>query len=1142
DLVFARSSGNPLFAVQFIGMLADSGILVRNREVQAWEWDLLGAHHVALADDELDLMLDRLDSLPKDTRQALKTLACIGHQATLVTLTQALRLDETRAIGAMMPAVESGLLVSTGGGYRFAHDRIQEASYARIAPDDRALRHLEMGRRLLAAVPPERLADAVFDIANQWLRGASLVTTDADRETLGRLCLLAGERAMAQTAYDSGLGYFKAGDELMVAGACADCPALAIALSRNRAECEFLTGALLDAEQRLRLLVDQDLSLLDLAACTWLQITLYTALDRCDTAVDTCLAYLERAGVTWSRSPSREEVREEYDLLLAALGDRPIASLIDLPTLSDAERGATLHVLTAGLPPAFFTNENLVCRILCRMANMSLRLGNSDASALAYAYLGMVVGPQFGDYRAAYEFGKLGFDLVETRGLDRFKARVYMCFAYHVMPWTQHIRNGLGLLRQAFDTALEVGDITYAGFSSCTLISSLLADGQELDAVAREAHAKLDYVTKAKFGLVQVIVTSQLRLIASLQGRTRRLGSFDDALFDESRFEAMMAPNRSLDIAACWHWVRKLQANCHAGEWQAALGCARQAGPLLWTSFGHFELAEYHFYAALARAGCYSSSNREEQAVMWSELLEHQAQLATWAAHSPANFAHRAALVNAEMDSLCGRSVQAMHSYDDAIRLAQLNGFIHHEALALESAAHHHAQQGLRTIATSLLRDARHAYLRWGAHGKVAQLDAQHAGLLVEPAQAAGSRSDAYEDVDIATVVRSSEAVSGQASLERLIDTLMVIALENAGARRGLLLLPRGDELCIEAEATIASATMFNTSFNTTSTAEADGVKVAVRRAVPTANDLPHSMLAEVRRTHEAVILQDARRLHPFTSDPYLMTRDARSVLCLPLVKQTALIGVLYLENGLVPHAFTPARLAVLKLLASTAAMALENASLGEKEALLREIHHRVKNNLQLISSLLSLQASRIVDPSVAEMFAESRSRVRSMALVHENLYRAGNFSKVSMRDHLINLCAQIARAYGAQSQRVEILVTSDDVELGIDRAVSCGLIVNELVSNALKHGFPGDRSGMVRVGLRADDSLHCVLSVHDNGIGFQQATRPGQADTLGLQLVEDLAGQLNGVLTMTDASGGITPGGTRVAVTFNLFEYGAAA
>jgi two-component sensor histidine kinase len=290
------------------------------------------------------------------------------------------------------------------------------------------------------------------------------------------------------------------------------------------------------------------------------------------------------------------------------------------------------------------------------------------------------------------------------------------------------------------------------------------------------------------------------------------------------------------------------------------------------------------------------------------------------------------------------------------------------------------------------------------------------------------------------------------------------------------------------------------------------------------------------------------------------MTRHARSVLCLPLVKQTALIGVLYLENGLTPHAFTPARLAVLKLLASTAAMALENASLGEKEALLREIHHRVKNNLQLISSLLSLQASRIVDPNVAEMFAESRSRVRSMALVHENLYRAGNFSKVSMRDHLINLCAQIARAYGAQSQRVEILVTSDDVELGIDRAVSCGLIVNELVSNALKHGFPGDRSGMVRVGLRADDSLHCVLSVHDNGIGFRQPPRPGQADTLGLQLVEDLAGQLNGVLTMTDASGGIGAStrsstsaadgvdaseeaqGTRVAVTFNLFEYGAAA
>ncbi|RYX99498.1 MAG: hypothetical protein EON84_00420 [Bradyrhizobiaceae bacterium] len=211
-------------------------------------------------------------------------------------------------------------------------------------------------------------------------------------------------------------------------------------------------------------------------------------------------------------------------------------------------------------------------------------------------------------------------------------------------------------------------------------------------------------------------------------------------------------------------------------------------------------------------------------------------------------------------------------------------------------------------------------------------------------------------------------------------------------------------------------------------------------------------------------------------------------------------------------------RRAAMDLTRGNAARDRLQASLNEKDVLLKEVHHRVKNNLQLISSLLNLQASRIADPSVASLFADSRNRVRSMAMVHEDLYRAGNFAEVAMQAHLEGLCAQLDRAYGLA--RVDIVAESDDVTLDLNRAVSCGLIVNELVSNALKHGFPTERNGQITVHFGGRNNGTCSLTVADNGIGLPLHIDIACAKSLGLQLVRDLVEQLDGVLSVDRSEG----------------------
>jgi signal transduction histidine kinase/GAF domain-containing protein len=268
-----------------------------------------------------------------------------------------------------------------------------------------------------------------------------------------------------------------------------------------------------------------------------------------------------------------------------------------------------------------------------------------------------------------------------------------------------------------------------------------------------------------------------------------------------------------------------------------------------------------------------------------------------------------------------------MRLYDEAIRLAHEHGFTHDEAIANELAARFYAARGIETIAHFHLRNARDCYLRWGADGKVRQLEQLHPRLRQEPAllRSDNTIGTPIEDLDLAIVVKVSQAVSGEIDLRRLINILLVTALEHAGGERGLLILSRDEELRIEAEATTIR----------------DAVEVRLRQERVAPAELPESVMRYVIRTADSVLLHDASEQNPYSGDEYIRRNHCRSILCLPLVKQARLIGVLYLENNLAPYVFTPARIAVLRLLASQAAISLENArlyaDLQRVEALLAE-------------------------------------------------------------------------------------------------------------------------------------------------------------------------------------------------------------
>jgi PAS domain S-box-containing protein len=703
---------------------------------------------------------------------------------------------------------------------------------------------------------------------------------------------------------------------------------LTFSLWLERAECEYLTGQLASAEARLSWLSTRARTIVDSAAVTCVRLNLYTTLDHSDSAVEVGLDYLRRVDDgRWPLHATAEDVRQAYDRLLQRLGSGSIESLVDLPLMTDPDRRATMDVLTMLTSPALFTEENLFRLVVCRMAALSLEHGNSDGSCLAYAWLGSVLGMYFGDYQAGFRFGRLGLDLVE-RGLDRFRARVYLVFAVHVVNWTQNLSMSRDLLRRAFAAAQVTGDLSYVAYSCVDLVTNFLASGDPLGEVEREAENGLEFVRKMSFGLISDCMTGQLRLIRMLRGLRPAFTSFDGAEFDEGRFEQRLESKPQLAFAASWYWIRKLQACVYAGDYASAVSAASKAASVLWTTPTQFERAEYHFYAALARAAYCEIAAAEERPQHLEALASHLKQIAVWAHNGPATFANRAALVGAEFARLEQRVLDAERLYEQAIRSAREQGFVQNEGLAHEVAALFYAARGFDTFARAYLREARRCYLRWGASGKVRQLEQLHPHLRDAPAPASPTTTIGapVERLDVGTVLKAAQAVSGEIVLGELIKTLLRIAIEHAGAERGLLILFSDDAPRIVAEATTGGGQ----------------VEVTLRETAMSPAELPESVLHTAIRTRESVILDDALAQNPFSGDEYLCQKRARSVLCLPLVKQAKLIGVLYLENNLASHVFTPARISVLELLASQAAISLENArlytDLQEREARIRRL------------------------------------------------------------------------------------------------------------------------------------------------------------------------------------------------------------
>jgi len=939
-LIYERTEGNPFFFIQFLDALHKDGLLRRDAQHRAWQWDLDRIKARDFADNVVDLMVGKLRQLPMPTQQALQWAACLGNtfelrHFALLSGHSAFQgrqgMSEAGVEQGLAAAERESLILRSGGSGKFLHDRIQQAAYSLIPEADRAEVHLRIGRVLLANLTADDLAEHVFDVANQFNRGAALLDDRDERVRVVALYLRAGRLAKASAAYASACVYLTAGMAMLDGSDCSSQYELMFSLWLERAECEFLTGRFDQAEQLIDELLQHAVTKVDQVAVYQLKVHLHVVKSENPQAVDSALTCLHLFGIDLPAHPTQEQVQAEYETVWRNLAGRPIESLIDLPLMTDPEMQAAMRLLSALFGAAYYTDFRLLCLHLCRMVNISLQLGTSGPSAHAYAWLGVLLGPVFHRYREGYRFARLACDLVEKHNFMADQAKVCLAMG-RVAVWTQPIATAIDFNRVAFRTAIETGALTFACYSMVHISTDRLLRGDPLDTVWSESERGLAFVRKARFRDIADTIVSNQRFIATMQGRTATLSTFSDAQFDETAFEAQLTDNR-VSALVCGYWIIKLQARFLAGDYAAALAASQQAHPRLWGIVGQFQVIDYVYYTALTVAALYDNASAHEQAG-WRELLTgHREQLREWADNYPPTFTDKHALVSAEIARIEGRHLDAMHLYEEAIEAAREHGFVQNEGIAHELAAGFCIARGWTTAARAHLGNARSCFARWGAHGKVRQLDARMPRLREESTARAAAMPDDGAHLDLLSVTKASQAISGQIVLDELVDTLMHIMLESAGAQTGHLLLVHNEDLVHAAEANVEQQTIdvqrhLNRALAMPTSSEIDSRESQLPESALSGSALPASIINYVRRSHERILLTDAMQANPFAVDDYFARRQPKSVLCLPIMRRSVLTGLLYLENSLATHAFTPERVSVLELLASQAAISLENALL----------------------------------------------------------------------------------------------------------------------------------------------------------------------------------------------------------------------
>lgn len=939
-LIYSKTAGNPFFFIQLLIALHQEQSIYFDAATQSWKWKLDEIREKKHAENVVELILGRLRKLPKSVQDTLALAACVGNVFSRATLIMISNSSEEQIRENLWVGVNEGLILQTQSDYKFLHDRVQQAAISLLSEDQRQQTHLRIGQQLLNHTAKDKLADFIFDITNQLNQGMGLIHDRNEREQLAELNLKAAQKARQAAAYDPAVTYLVAGMSLLDEDCWENNYNLSFSLYIERTQCEYLNKNFEQAEKYFLACSKRGRNKSELAAVYGIGIQLYSNKAEVPRALDLARSYIRSFAIDLPETPTMDDVTREVHKILKFIEKRPIESLNKLPEMTDVEKKALLSIVIVSLPAAYITNDKLWALFTCLSVVLCLENGNSEYSALAFSTFSMVLGAFFQMYKEGYRFGQLAIEIAHRYPNEASNAAVYTTVGTMITHWVKPFKDGSPYIRKGYQIGVETGNQTWACYACNLLISSLLSEGLPLSEVQKESESSFDFASRAKFQTqINGILTNQL-FIQWMRGQ----GTIDE-IQHEANLLAIHWP-----IEVCWFYVRKLQAKFIMGDYNQALLAAEKAAPLLWTSPSFMQVADYSFFHALLLA----------QLGRRSDIQKHIQELEIWEKNSPDNFTDKHNLVLAEVARLDGQSLEAEYFYEKAIQASKQSGFNHTEALGCELAARFYNDRGFAVTGEAYLQEARASYTRWEATAKVKNLESKYHLKRSKPIVGT-SEVDTFmarvPDLDFLSIIKASQTISGKIVASDLSRTLLNVIMEHAAAQKGCLILSEDNQLMISAMSSSDQSVIH--------------VDLLSKPIIDAGQLLPVAIVQYVARTGTRVILADAtQNAEPFSNNEYLNTYKPRSVLCLPIFRQLKAVGYLYLENTSVSGVFTQDRLAVLELLASQAAISIENARLLSYELTARQAAEKEKQRAAFFAEAGKLLSESLEYEQVLERLA----------------------------------------------------------------------------------------------------------------------------------------------------------------------------
>jgi predicted ATPase/transcriptional regulator with GAF, ATPase, and Fis domain len=959
-LIQQKTDGNPFFVIQFLKTLEQEGLLVFEPERAGWSFRLEAITSAGMTDNVVDLMARKIRRLSDNAQRVLTLAACIGNQFEWTTFLTVNRQPVAEAAAGLSEALDAALVHkvddrSTASAdhdrpavYAFLHDRVQQAAYGLIPDAQKQPIHLDVGRLLLADFDAESGDDRIFTIINHLNKGGDLITDRTEQLALARLNLMAGQKAKTSSAYHAAFDCFEKGIALLDPSDWDAEYRLMWSLHVEAAESQYLAGAFGRAEAAFRVLLDRAVTPLDRAQVQILRITLSENQSRWEDAVSAGRDGLALFGISFPEGAGGKAAAldQEVESVQTLLGGRTIASLIELPEMTDPNMRTVMRTLTILWAPAYISGDVILARLIsATMVRLSLMHGHTADSAYGYVTHAITIGPIRRDYTSAYEWGTLALR-VNARFNDlKCRAKIHQQFQAHVNVWCRPLQSCIQHAREATLSGLQAGDFPYAGYGAATEAWSAFLISRSLDRFVRDYTPTLALLDNFKMTDFRAAHRVLLNWALALQGRTSGRLSLSDATFDERRY--IDTYERAAPFFLTFIYAAKLQLEFLFEAYRDACASAQRARDAAVT--GTIWPVFVGYWGGLAAAAVFDTATLQEQAAIEQQLQGVHDQLRELADSCPENFRCFFLLISAERQRLGLQPDDASTTFDEAIAYARQSRNLQQEALANELCAKAWLKRGDSTTAVAFMSEAHRCYGTWGATSKAAQLEERYGDLLsltrtVSPASSLAAASapsvEPSMHVDMTTVLKMASAIAVELEVGGLLRKLMNLALENAGARRGVFLQERSGTLVVEAEAA----------------ADSDSVSVAPLTPLERLDDgLAVTVVRYVHRTGQDVVIGNAAIDERFAGDAYIALSKARSILCVPVGHQGRLGGILYLENNLTTDAFTPDRIEMMRILAAQTAISLENARLYE--SMKSEVQRRTAAEHALRDALAEVEA-----------------------------------------------------------------------------------------------------------------------------------------------------------------------------------------